>query len=196
MSFVAEVSGSAHLLRAETGYDAWLRYVPIDDACVRQIYAELPATAVTVGSSPVIKSAGAELSRGVLGMLGRHLRRQRRRPEMMAAYFSEPSIRSSRSSPIPRCQHIPPDGFRLKRPPPMGSRYCLLRHRTIAAFCLEPSLYCGKSQLHHEIAHLNESETPSAPIRWTNEWNNLDGSIERGYAGRSIFFDGGNVRPI
>lgn len=34
---------------------------------------------------------------------------------------------------------------------------------------------------------------PSAPIRWTNEWDNLDGSIERGYAGPSIFFKDGYV---
>jgi alpha-glucuronidase len=32
------------------------------------------------------------------------------------------------------------------------------------------------------------------PIRWVDEWDNPDGSIERGYAGRSIFFEGGNVR--
>jgi alpha-glucuronidase len=32
------------------------------------------------------------------------------------------------------------------------------------------------------------------PIRWVDEWDNPDGTIERGYAGRSIFFEGGNVR--
>ena len=37
-------------------------------------------------------------------------------------------------------------------------------------------------------------QRPSAPLRWVNEWNNLDGSIERGYGGRSIFFDAGDVR--
>ena len=26
-------------------------------------------------------------------------------------------------------------------------------------------------------------------VRWVNEWNNLDGTIERGYGGRSIFWD-------
>jgi alpha-glucuronidase len=36
--------------------------------------------------------------------------------------------------------------------------------------------------------------SPSLPIRWVDEWDNPDGSIERGYAGRSIFFEGGNVR--
>ncbi len=39
-----------------------------------------------------------------------------------------------------------------------------------------------------------ETETPASPIRWVNQWDNLDGSIERGYAGRSIFFDAGHVR--
>ena len=38
------------------------------------------------------------------------------------------------------------------------------------------------------------SEHPAMAIRWVDEWDNPDGSIERGYAGRSIFFDGGNVR--
>jgi len=35
---------------------------------------------------------------------------------------------------------------------------------------------------------------PAFKIRWVDEWDNPDGSIERGYAGRSIFFEGGNVR--
>jgi len=37
-------------------------------------------------------------------------------------------------------------------------------------------------------------EHPAMPIRWVDEWDNPDGTIERGYAGRSIFFEGGNVR--
>jgi alpha-glucuronidase len=46
-----------------------------------------------------------------------------------------------------------------------------------------------------EDAHkLDVKERPAMPIRWVDEWDNPDGSIERGYAGRSIFFEGGNVR--
>jgi alpha-glucuronidase len=36
---------------------------------------------------------------------------------------------------------------------------------------------------------------PAMRIRWVDEWDNPDGSVERGYAGRSVFFEGGNVRP-
>ena len=45
-----------------------------------------------------------------------------------------------------------------------------------------------------DLAHLDLRSHPAMPIRWVDEWDNLDGTIERGYAGRSIFFEGGNVR--
>ena len=44
------------------------------------------------------------------------------------------------------------------------------------------------------IVQLNEVQKPSAPMRWVNQWDNLDGSIERGYGGRSIFFEDRHVR--
>ena len=47
---------------------------------------------------------------------------------------------------------------------------------------------------HQRIFALNEFQRPSAPVRWANQWDNLDGTIERGYAGRSIFFENGSVR--
>jgi alpha-glucuronidase len=37
-------------------------------------------------------------------------------------------------------------------------------------------------------------EAPAMPIRWVDEWDNANGTVERGYAGRSIFFEGGHVR--
>ncbi len=36
--------------------------------------------------------------------------------------------------------------------------------------------------------------SPVYPIRWSEEWDNADGTVERGYGGKSIFFEGGKVR--
>jgi alpha-glucuronidase len=36
------------------------------------------------------------------------------------------------------------------------------------------------------------SDAPVSPLRMINHWDNFDGSIERGYAGRSIFYNDGN----
>ncbi len=38
------------------------------------------------------------------------------------------------------------------------------------------------------------TEAPAMPIRWVDEWDNANGTIERGYGGRSIFFENGKVR--
>src|SRR3954464_3942951 len=62
------------LARAETGYDAWLRYPPIADGAVRARYDALPAVVVVLGDSPVLLAARDELIRGVRGLLGRTLR--------------------------------------------------------------------------------------------------------------------------
>ena len=37
-------------------------------------------------------------------------------------------------------------------------------------------------------------EAPAMPIRWVDEWDNASGTVERGYGGKSIFFDDGHVR--
>ncbi|HEY3742268.1 MAG TPA: glucosiduronase, partial [Bryobacteraceae bacterium] len=44
------------------------------------------------------------------------------------------------------------------------------------------------------LANLNIEQSPHEPIRWVNHWDNLDGTIERGYGGRSIFWDNGTIR--
>ena len=49
--------------------------------------------------------------------------------------------------------------------------------------------FLRKIALGESVAKLDEKQSPYAPVRWVNEWNNLDGTIERGYGGRSIFWD-------
>lgn len=40
---------------------------------------------------------------------------------------------------------------------------------------------------------LREEKTPANPLRMLNHWDNIDGSIERGYSGNSFFFKEGKV---
>jgi alpha-glucuronidase len=44
------------------------------------------------------------------------------------------------------------------------------------------------------VSALDEVQQPAAPVRWVNQWDNLNGKIERGYGGPSIFFENGDVR--
>ncbi len=193
-SFRVVLALTALPLAAQTGSTggdpAWLRYTPLDSAS-RPMYARLPAVVVATGSSPVMDTARQELVRGVRGMLGRILRVEASLPQ-------EDAIILTTYEALP---HIAPDvivqsdrvegGYLIKAAP----------HRLVIAGSDDSGVLYGvfallrKMALHREIENLDEQEAPYAPARWTNEWNNLDGSIERGYAGRSIFFDNGHVVP-
>src|SRR6202034_787783 len=54
--------------------------------------------------------------------------------------------------------------------------------------------FLRKIELDEPITLLDEQQSPAAPVRWVNQWDNLDGSIERGYGGRSIFWEDGHAR--
>jgi alpha-glucuronidase len=73
------------------------------------------------------------------------------------------------------------------------------KHRLLIVGADEPGVLYGTfALLRHETLGaafpLILRSNPAMPIRWVDEWDNPDGSVERGYAGRSIFFEGGSVR--
>ncbi len=75
-----------------------------------------------------------------------------------------------------------------------GRKYILIaganaRGALYGGFALLRKIAGGES-----LDNMNERQSPYAPVRWTNEWDNLNGTIERGYGGRSIFFENGRVR--
>ena len=51
-------------------------------------------------------------------------------------------------------------------------------------FAILRQIACGKRA--DEVA---ETASPSNPLRMMNHWDNMDGSIERGYSGNSFFFE-------
>ena len=57
-------------VRAESGYDLWLRYVAIDDVALRDAYRRSVTALVVPGESPTARLTLSELNRGVAGLLG------------------------------------------------------------------------------------------------------------------------------
>jgi alpha-glucuronidase len=90
-------------------------------------------------------------------------------------------------------QTLPAEGFRIANQTINGKRLLLIEGGS------ERGVLYGAFALLRKLATTGLPkttivETPAMAIRWVDEWDNADGSIERGYAGRSIFFDGGHVR--
>jgi alpha-glucuronidase len=181
-------------LRAQDKEDqAWLRYAPPLHADLRAEYAQMPGAIVTLDSSAIAGSAQREMLRGVRSMLHRSLRVETAIPDY-GAWVLGTSDELHRAFPHYQAPAIGPEGFALTTYFAKGHTCWLIdgsdpRGILYGAFHLLLGMAQGGS-----FASMQSADSPAAPIRWVNEWDNLDGTIERGYGGRSIFFGNGAVR--
>ena len=186
LAFLSLAPGS----RAETGEDGWLRYAPLPSQLAQQY--KFPHRIVVTDQSAVAHSAASELAHGLHAMLGENLQIAGTLQEEDAFILGSPveirRLLPSWEPPSP----IAPEGFSLMPFAAQGHIYWVLAGGTDRG-----ELY-GVFRLLEQVAQQKfpafGTESPSSPIRWVNQWDNFDGSIERGYAGRSIFFDNGHVR--
>src|SRR6202522_1983475 len=179
-------------LRAETGAEGWLRYAPLP-LQVAQQYGALPLCIVTAGNSAVTLSAASELARGLHSMLGRNLKISSTNCGEDAFVLGTP-LEIRHLLPTWKTESPKdPEGFSLA--PLVAHEH----HYWVIAGGTDRGQLYGVFHVLKQVAKqkplVADLESPSSPIRWVNQWDNFDGSIERGYAGRSIFFDNGHVRP-
>jgi alpha-glucuronidase len=192
-AFLALISACAIPVSAETGYAAWLRYAPIDDPNIREIYNRLPAAIVGLDNSAVEQTAQQEIIRGVRGMLGRALRINSRLPDEDCVLLGTVSSVRQVAPEIRLPDKLKDDEYLLEATAAHGRKILLITAVNDRGVLYGSFALLRRIALHQEIEGMKEQSAPYASIRWTNEWDNLDGTIERGYAGRSIFFDNGKV---
>jgi alpha-glucuronidase len=194
--FALAICGAAIPARSEDGAAGWLRYAPVVGAaaCLR-IPAEVVVATGAAGSAdaPILQSAGRELSRGLTSMCGRVVGLRDSSPDSDALLVGTVGDVQAMLPGWRPTQAPGPEGYVFAETSSHGHRYLI-----VAGADARGSLY-GAFALLAQVGEartisFQQTQTPADAIRWVNEWDNLDGSIERGYAGRSIFFDGGHVR--
>ena len=177
---------AAPVASAEDGYDLWLRYRPVEQPWGDRYRTAL--TQVVAGSeSPTLRVAHAELQRGLRGLLGVTL--------ADAASVSQDGalvIGTRRSLPMLA-------GMKLSLPAP-GSQGYAIRSTTIGghrALIVAAEDDVGVLygvfhllrllQTRQSLDAVELQETPAFRFRVLNHWDNPDRSVERGYAGQSIW---------
>ncbi len=85
---------------------------------------------------------------------------------------------------------LPEQAFSLELEPSLGDEFRIFGNRITGGET--GLLYGAYALLRHMLggAALPESSRPRWPLRMIDCWDNMDGSVERGYAGRSLFFEG------
>lgn len=178
---------------AESGENAWLRYAPLDPKAASQ-YRQLPNETALLGDSLVLKTAQHELIRGIDQMLRRTLHSDIGAPKDNAIILGTMRQIQSFDPAIHAPQALKADGYWLKYARVAGHECLIISSPSDRGVLYGVFALLSKIARGEKIVTLDELQEPAAPIRWVNQWDNLNGRIERGYGGLSIFFENGQVR--
>ncbi len=176
----------APVAAAEDGYDLWLRYKPVEEPWATRYRATLTQL-VAPADSATLPAAATELDRGLRGLLGTAPDRADRVSRDGALVVGTP-----RSLPVLA-------ELKLQLPAP-GSQGYVIRSATvdghsvlIVAAADDIGVLYGAfhllrlMQTRQPLERLELREVPAIQLRMLNHWDNLDRSVERGYAGQSLW---------
>jgi alpha-glucuronidase len=172
--------------QAEDGYELWLRYRPVEAPWL-QTYRASARELVTGGDSAVLRSAQAELTRALQGLLGARPAEARLPPGDGAIVFGTPSSSATVASLHLDLSATGSEGYLIRT-------LISDRHRLIVIAANEDLgvlhgvfHFLRLLQTRQTIDHLDLTSAPRLRYRVLDHWDNLDGSIERGYAGTSLW---------
>jgi len=170
---------------AEDGYDLWLRHAPLDAG---HPLRERAVSVVAPSETPTGRLVRRELRAGLAGLTGAEV--------PASARVSAGAVVAGTPATAPsiaglgwdaELDALGDEGFALRSAVIDGAPV------TVIASAGERGVLYGAFHLlrlaatGHDLESLSVSERPRLDRRLLNHWDNLDGSIERGYAGQSLW---------
>jgi alpha-glucuronidase len=156
----------------EDGYRLWLRYEPIADPARREAVRAALGRAALPGASPTLAAARDELGRGLSGLLGERI--VVADAEGAATFVARIDAAAGALGPEGFSIRSSSSGLTLAAASDAGILY--------GVFHLLRQLQAGRP-----LGAVAGESRPRAALRMLDHWDNLDGTIERGYAGWSLW---------
>ncbi|MEI2393789.1 alpha-glucuronidase family glycosyl hydrolase [Paenibacillus phytohabitans] len=177
---------------AGSGYDAWLSYPKLPQGNLYTQYVKWCGAVSVTEEQETVQAALREWQRGIASMLDIEAGASPAADGFSVAFgtFNGGNPRVEAIFDEAAGQAVGPEGFAIRTS---------LTHKCIAVGASSPAgvLYGVFHLLRligslKDIEHLDETVNPVNALRMINHWDNFDGSVERGYSGRSFLY--GNNR--
>lgn len=166
---------TAFSLRADDGYRLWLKFDLIKNATVRAQYLPYAQYISYNSADPVAKTAAQELQTALQGLLGKSIRLQN--TASTAAGGINLELNSSPQA------NLGQEGFAIS----LQTNRIKISANTPSGLLYGAFDLLRKIQTATPITKLAGSSVPKVQLRMLNHWDNTNGSIERGYAGASLW---------
>jgi alpha-glucuronidase len=172
----------------EDGYELWLRYPRVADEERLAAYRAQLQHLVSSPADATLTRAIDELRRGLGGLLGRDL------PLASAPGSGSLIAGTPATSPVvaalgleARLARVGADGFVLASISVRGAPALVLAANTSLGVLYGAFHLLRLVQTESDLTGLSVDERPRVALRILNHWDNLDRTIERGYAGFSLW---------
>ncbi|KAH8773263.1 glycoside hydrolase superfamily [Hyaloscypha finlandica] len=183
------VVASLNIVIAENGLNAWLRYAPLQNVNSHHLTLASNIIALNTSKASPVYTASLELQKGLQGIFSQAVKISNYTHKTSSALIV--GTVDSYSKVYGDGDDVPDldeDGFWLNT---KGDTIKILgqneRGALYGAFEYLSMLAQG------DLSRISSVKNPNQPIRWVNQWDNMDGSIERGYGGPSLFFKNGGI---
>jgi len=174
---------------AEDGYELWLRYRTVEPPPQREAYRARLSGLILEGSSPTLAAARDELTRGFTGLLGAPvpLLTELDRDGLVVAGTPAGSPLVAGLGLDGELRPLGPEGYLLKSATVRGRRATVIAASSDVGVLYGAFHLLRLLQTRQPIDALALASAPRLRHRVLNHWDNLDRTIERGYAGFSLW---------
>jgi alpha-glucuronidase len=176
---------------AEDGYDLWLRYRLVSDAGRLAEYRAALTHLVVEGDSPTLRAAHDELTLGLKGLLGAdipsadHVQRD---GAVIAGTPATSRIIAALSPPVAdELKAAGDEGFVLNAVRVQGRQAIVIAANHDIGVLYGAFALLRLIQTDRPLRDLAVVSAPRLRLRLLDHWDNLDRTVERGYAGPSLW---------
>jgi alpha-glucuronidase len=175
-------------LSAEDGYRLWLRYNTIDNPALLQQYRQQITSINCPADEAKLIAANQELQTGLSGLLGKKISLQ------AAVIYGSVMLGIPSHAPVIRklvadtaLAHLGDEGFIIRTVKYEGKSVTLITANKEAGILYGVFHFLRLLQTQQSIRQLSITSVPKIKLRLLNHWDNLNRTVERGYAGSSIW---------
>lgn len=175
-------------IQAENGYELWLRYKQIDDVALSDLYRQKNRRIMFPGSSESLAAARKELQTGLSGLLNLS-GEEAESVEENTLIVGTPQLISmlQHQSFYREIEDLADEGYMIRSEKIEGKKVIVITAKTDVGILYGVFHYLRLMQTHKPLEQLAIKENPKLRYRVLNHWDNLNGTVERGYAGYSIW---------
>ncbi len=181
--------GSVMPASGDDGYRLWLKYDQISDKAYLKECGKALNSVMVTGDSPVMRAAREELLAGLAGMTGRDIadvKSMTRGGTVVAGTFeSSPLIAALLPDVLPGTTGE--EGYLIRSVTQKGKRIIVIASDGDRGVLYGTFHLLRLVSMRVSLKDLSVTEKPAVALRLLNHWDNLDRTVERGYAGFSIW---------